>query len=139
MPDKEGTFQKSATPGLSNREPSLLRRSVNNREMSLTICEYAWQPPDRNSRRKTFRGSEFSSIVKKLPSEGPTFGPARSFRPDQQHLSIHARRDGRMVSRITIARRSDRRRRLDRNGVNRIEVNLACGLPRGEHSLSAFA
>src|SRR5260370_3598482 len=71
--------------------------------------------------------------------EVPASGPARSFRPHHQHLSIHVRRDGRMLSIVTFAGRCDGCRNLERNGFDGIEVNLASTLPSGTYALSAFA
>jgi len=64
----------------------------------------------------TFCAGGFSSTVKKLPSKGPAFRPARSFRPGQQHLPIHVRRNGRMLALVAIARRSNRGEGLSETG-----------------------
>src|SRR5881394_3678964 len=124
---------------MSIRGPSLQMRSVNNREISLAICERARQSPNRKSRRMTFCAHGLTGIIQKLPSDGPAFGPARSFRPDHQHLPIHVRRDGRMLSIVTFAGRYDGCRNLERNGFDGIEVNLGSTLPSGTYALSAFA
>src|SRR5947207_4950337 len=87
----------------------------------------------------TFRAGELPGIIEKLPSDGPAFRPARPFRPDHQHLPIHVRRDGRMLSIVTFAGCYDGCRNRERNGFDGIEVNLGSTLPSGTYALSAFA
>ena len=123
------TVTDSEGPSHGKYSPSPGRRSVNNREICLTIGEHAWQSPNRDSRRMTFRAGGLPGIIEKLPSDGPAFRPAHPFRPDHQHLPIHVRRDGRMLSIVTFAGSSDGCRNLERNGFDGIEVNLASSLP----------
>src|SRR5437588_11424902 len=109
------TVTDSEGPSHGKYSPSPGRRSVNNREISLTIGEHAWQSPNRDSRSMTFQAGELPGIIEKLPSDGPAFRPARPFRPDHQHLPIHVRRDGRTLSIVTFAEPYGACRKLERN------------------------
>src|SRR5437879_13336788 len=118
------TVTDSEGPSHGKYSPSPGRRSVNNREICLTIGEHAWQSPNRHSRRMTFRAGGLPGIIEKLPSDGPAFRPAHPFRPDHQHLPIHVLRDGRMLSIFTFARLSDGFRNIEHIVLEDIVVML---------------